>query len=146
MVSSTRTILLVEDNAADARLAIKVLKDSCHLPNVYHVSSGTSALRFLNREADFKMVPVPDLIILDLNLPEKSGRETLKAIKSSERFRHIPVVILTSSDSEHDIYESFRNYANAYVTKSVDLYEFVDVLKSFEKFWFHSAKIPHAVS
>ncbi|MBN8554751.1 MAG: response regulator [Deltaproteobacteria bacterium] len=142
MTPSGRHILLVEDNLADAKLAMKILNQSAEIERVHHVTDGDQAMNFLNRVDAFVEAPIPDLIILDLNLPRRGGREILKEIKENPRFQQIPVVILTSSDSESDVMACLRLHANAYVTKALDLFQFVEVLHSLEKFWLVSAKLP----
>lgn len=144
VIPQRRTLLLVEDNLADAKLAMKVLRETDD-HDVVHVSDGEQALMYL-KQSEILDHRTPDLIILDLNLPRRCGIDVLREIKADAKFMHIPVVVLTSSDSESDILESFRAHANAYVKKSVDLYEFMEVLRTFKKFWLHSAKLPRAVN
>jgi len=134
-------ILLVEDNPGDVRLTKEALKDA-RVRNTLHVApDGVEALAFLRREGKHNGVPQPDLILLDLNLPKKNGREVLEEIKRDEALRHIPVVILTTSQAERDIAESYRLHANAYVTKPVDLEQFLTVVKSIEQFWLEIVKL-----
>ena len=132
-------ILLVEDNPADVRLAQEAFKDA-RVPNRLHVArDGVEALSML-RDAT-GAVPRPDLILLDLNLPRKDGREVLQDIKQDEALRHIPVVILSTSQSEHDIAGSYRLGANAFVTKPVDIDRFFQVIRSLEQFWLDAARL-----
>src|SRR5919202_2824220 len=110
-------ILLVEDNPGDARLAVEALKDSKVRNNLYCVEDGVEAMNFLYRRGGHTGVPVPDLILLDLNLPRKDGREVLAEIKEDPKLRHIPIVILTASEAERDLIKSYDLHANAYVVK-----------------------------
>jgi two-component system response regulator len=132
-------ILLVEDNPADVRLAQEAFKDA-RVANRLHVArDGVEALSML-RDAT-GAVPRPDLILLDLNLPRKDGREVLQDIKQDEALRHIPVVVLSTSQSEHDIARSYRLGANAFVTKPVDIDRFFQVIRSLEQFWLDAARL-----
>jgi two-component system response regulator len=132
-------ILLVEDNPADVRLTQEAFKDA-RVPNRLHVArDGVEALSML-RDAT-GAVPRPDLILLDLNLPRKDGREVLEDIKQDETLRHIPVVILSTSQSEQDIARSYRLGANAFVTKPVDIDRFFEVIRSLEQFWLDTARL-----
>jgi chemotaxis family two-component system response regulator Rcp1 len=136
-------ILLVEDNPGDVRLTKEALKDA-KVRNTLHVAmDGVEALAFLRKQGKYAAVPRPDLILLDLNLPKKNGREVLEDIKNDDALRHIPVVILTTSQAERDIAESYRLHANAYVTKPVDLEQFLTVVKSIEQFWLEIVKLSH---
>jgi two-component system, chemotaxis family, response regulator Rcp1 len=134
-------ILLVEDNPGDARLTREGLRDAKVRNNLHVVPDGVEALTFLRRQGKHAAVPKPDLILLDLNLPKKDGREVLEEIKQDEQFRHIPIVILTTSQAEQDIIASYRLRANAYVTKPVDLEQFLKVVKSIEHFWLEIVKL-----
>ena len=134
-------ILLVEDNPGDARLTREALRDAKVRNNLHVAADGVEALAFLRREGKHAAVPKPDLILLDLNLPKKDGREVLDEIKRDDRLRHIPVVILTTSQAERDIAESYRLRANAYVTKPVDLEQFLKVVQSIEHFWLEIVKL-----
>ncbi|MFQ3648503.1 MAG: response regulator [Anaerolineae bacterium] len=137
-------ILLVEDNPGDVRLTREALKDS-KMHNTLHVASdGVEALRFLRGEGEYKGSPRPDIILLDLNLPRKDGREVLAEIKADESLRRIPVVILTTSDDEHDILRSYDLHANCYITKPLDLRQFATIVKTIENFWFQIVKLPPA--
>jgi len=136
-------ILLVEDNPGDVRLTREALKDA-KVHNTLHVAmDGVEALAFLRKQGKHAAAPLPDLILLDLNLPKKNGREVLEDIKNDDALRHIPVVILTTSQAERDIAESYRLHANAYVTKPVDLEQFLTVVKSIEQFWLEIVKLSH---
>ena len=134
-------ILLVEDNPGDARLTREALRDAKVRNRLHVAADGVDALAFLRREGKHAAVPKPDLILLDLNLPKKDGREVLDEIKRDDRLRHIPVVILTTSQAERDIAESYRLRANAYVTKPVDLEQFLKVVRSIEHFWLEIVKL-----
>jgi two-component system response regulator len=109
---------------------------------LYIARDGIEALEYLHNKGKFKSVPRPDLIILDLNLPRKSGREVLAEIKSDEMLKHIPIVIMTISQAEEDIIKSYNLYANCYITKPIDLNQFIKVVKSIEDFWFSVVKLP----
>jgi two-component system response regulator len=135
-------ILLVEDNPGDVRLTREALKDSKIHNNLYVVEDGIDALRFLMKEDEFAHVPSPDIILLDLNLPRMSGREVLAYIKHDERLRLVPVVILTTSDDEHDVLTMYNLHANCYITKPLDFERFITILKSITDFWFSIVKLP----
>ena len=135
-------ILLVEDNPGDVRLTREALKEGKIRNNIHVVSNGELALDFLHKEGEYSSVPRPDLILLDLNLPKKDGRQVLKEIKSSETFRRIPVVILTTSKAEEDVLKAYDSYANCYITKPVDLDQFINVAKKIEDFWLTIVKLP----
>jgi len=134
-------ILLVEDNPGDARLTREALRDAKVRNRLHVAADGVDALACLRREGKHAAVPKPDLILLDLNLPKKDGREVLDEIKRDDGLRHIPVVILTTSQAERDIAESYRLRANAYVTKPVDLEQFLKVVRSIEHFWLEIVKL-----
>lgn len=135
-------ILLVEDNPGDARLAKEALRDSKLKNNLYVVEDGVEAIKFLDAETPYENAVRPDLILLDLNLPRMDGREVLKAIKSDERFKRIPVVILTMSNAEEDILKSYNLHANCYITKPLDLDQFIKVVQSIEDFWLTIVRLP----
>ncbi|MEI7646050.1 MAG: response regulator [Chloroflexales bacterium] len=139
-------ILLVEDNPGDVRLTKEALRDSKVTTRMHVVFDGVQALAFLHREGEYAAVPRPDLILLDLNLPRKSGREVLAEIKGDDDLRRIPVVILTTSQAEQDIIETYNLHANAYVNKPVDLDQFIKVVKSIEDFWFEIVRLPNGVN
>jgi chemotaxis family two-component system response regulator Rcp1 len=135
-------ILLVEDNAGDARLAQEALRES-KITNILHiVSDGVQATDFLFRRNEYKNAVRPDLILLDLNLPKKDGREVLNEIKTDPDLRRIPVVILTMSKAEEDIIKSYNFHANCYITKPLDLEKFITVIKSIEDFWLSIVQLP----
>ena len=135
-------ILLVEDNLGDARLAEEALKDSKVHNNLYHVEDGVEAMRFLRRQENYADVPLPDLILLDLNLPRKNGREVLAEIKEDPELRLIPVVVLTTSEAERDLVKTYNLHANAYIVKPIDLNRFIEVVEAIENFWFTIVKLP----
>jgi len=135
-------ILVVEDNAGDARLIREVLNDNKIFNSLFIVIDGVEAMDFLHNNGKYKKAPKPDLIILDLNLPKKDGREVLAEIKTDEELKHIPIVIMTISQAEEDILKSYNLHANCYITKPIDLDQFIKVVKSIEDFWFSIVKLP----
>ncbi|MDE3090874.1 MAG: response regulator [Chloroflexota bacterium] len=135
-------ILLVEDNSGDVRLTQEALKEGKVLNNLSVVGDGVEALAFLRREGKYTYAPRPDLILLDLNLPKKDGREVLAGIKTDEHLRRIPVVVLTVSQAEEDILKSYNLNANCYISKPVDLDQFIRAVKSIEDFWLAIVKLP----
>ena len=136
-------VLLVEDSPGDVRLTREALKDAKVHINLHVASDGTEAMAFLGRQGEYAHVPCPDLILLDLNLPKKDGREVLAEIKDSPALKTIPVVILTTSASEADILRSYRLHANCYITKPVDLEGFLSVVRSIDSFWLSVVQLPH---
>jgi chemotaxis family two-component system response regulator Rcp1 len=137
-------ILLVEDNPGDVRLTRESLKDSKLLNHISVVSDGEEAMAFLRREGKYVEATRPDLILLDLNLPKKDGREVLAEIKTDEQLRRIPVVVLTTSSAEQDILKTYDLHANCYITKPVNLDQFSAVVRAIEEFWFTIVKLPPA--
>ena len=135
-------ILLVEDNPGDVRLTRETLKDSKLLNRMSVAVDGVEALAFLRREGRYAGEVRPDLILLDLNLPKKDGREVLAEIKADESLRRIPVVVLTTSSAEQDILKMYDLHANCYITKPVDLDQFSTVVRAIETFWFTIVKMP----
>jgi two-component system, chemotaxis family, response regulator Rcp1 len=135
-------ILLVEDNAGDARLAQEALKDSKILNNVNVVDDGVEAMAFLHHQGKYAKSPRPDLVLLDLNLPKKDGREVLGEMKAADELKRIPVVVLTTSKAEEDIAKSYDLHANCYITKPIDLEQFMKVVKSIEDFWLTVVRLP----
>jgi chemotaxis family two-component system response regulator Rcp1 len=138
----TVEILLVEDNPGDARLAVEALKESEVPNNLHTVVDGEEAMAFLHREGRYADEHIPDLILLDLNLPKKDGREVLAEIKEDPKLRHIPVVIMTISNAEEDILNTYNLHVNCYITKPVDLDNFMNVFKSLEDFWLTVVRLP----
>jgi two-component system response regulator len=135
-------ILLVEDNSGDARLAREALRDAKVRNNLTWISDGAEALSFLRRQGKYGAAPRPDLILLDLNLPRKDGREVLTEIKGDDKLKRIPVVILTTSQAEEDVLRAYHLNANCYITKPVDLEQFMKVVKTIEDFWLTIVKLP----
>jgi CheY-like chemotaxis protein len=141
-ICKTIEILLVEDNPGDVRLTQEVLRDGKVRNNMSVVKDGVDAISFLQQTGEYAGVPRPDLILLDLNLPKKDGREVLAEIKADPDLKHIPVVVLTTSSAEQDIFKSYDLHANCYITKPVDLDQFIRVIRSIEDFWLTIVKLP----
>jgi CheY-like chemotaxis protein len=135
-------ILLVEDNPGDERLTREALKEGKVYSNLHWVKDGVEAMAFLRREGKYKDVPRPDIILLDLNLPKKDGREVLQDIKNDAELKRIPVVVLTTSKAEEDVLRTYNLHANCYVTKPVDLEKFIVVVKSIDVFWLTVVTLP----
>lgn len=135
-------ILLVDDNPADVRLVQEALLESRLRNRLYVAGDGDEALTFLRREQGFAHMPIPDLVLLDLNLPRKSGREVLAEMKADERLKYIPVVILTTSNSDRDVVESYDLCASCYVRKPIQFDAFIEVVRSIENFWFTIVTLP----
>ena len=135
-------ILLVEDNPGDVRLTAEALKKSRVRNKVHVVEDGVVAMEFLYQKGKFADAVRPDLILLDLNLPKKNGREILAEIKKDKDLKRIPVVVLTISNAEEDILQSYNLYANCYITKPIDLMKFIKVINSIENFWLTVVKLP----
>ncbi|MFC2061018.1 response regulator [Elusimicrobiota bacterium] len=135
-------ILLVEDNPGDVRLAQEALKDSKLKNNLHVVTDGEQALEYLRQQENYSVAELPDMILLDLNLPKKDGREVLVEIKEDPELKRIPVVVLTTSKSKQDIKKCYDSHVNCYITKPVDLEHFMKIVKSIEEFWFSIVKLP----
>ena len=135
-------ILLVEDNDGDVRLTIEALKEGKVRNKLSVARDGVEALQFLRREGAHAKAPKPDLILLDLNLPKKDGREVLEEIKNDPTLRRIPVVVLTTSQAEEDIVRTYDLHANCYITKPVELDKFLLVVKAIDDFWLDIVKLP----
>lgn len=135
-------ILMVEDNPGDARLTQEALREGKMRNNLYHAKDGVEALAFLKRQGEHMNAPMPDLILLDLNLPRKDGRQVLAEIKEDPRLRCIPVVVLTTSEAEQDIIRSYELHANCYITKPVDLDKFIQIVGAIENFWLAVVTLP----
>lgn len=135
-------ILLVEDNNGDILLIQEALEEGKLSSNLSVTKNGMEAIEFLHRRGTYKDAPTPDLILLDMNLPKKNGKEVLAEIKADENLKIIPVVILTSSQAEQDILMSYKLNANCYITKPVDFEKFINVINSIENFWFSIVKLP----
>jgi chemotaxis family two-component system response regulator Rcp1 len=138
-------ILLVEDSTADVRLTIEALKDAKVRNKLSVVEDGVKAMAYLQKKGEYANATRPDLILLDLNLPKKSGREVLAEIKKDKDFKRIPVVILTVSRAEEDVLHSYNLHANCYITKPVDFDKFMEVVKSIESFWLTVVKLPNGL-
>jgi len=135
-------ILLIEDNEGDILLTTEALAEGKIINEVSVARDGEEAIEFLNKSGQFANVTVPDLILLDVNLPKKNGHEVLEYIKSTDHLKHIPVIILTTSSSHKDILNAYRNFANAYITKPVDIDDFIKVLTTVEDFWIGIVQLP----
>lgn len=135
-------ILLVEDNPGDVRLTKEGLKEGKIKNNLHVVMDGVEALSFLHKKEEYVDAPRPDIILLDLNLPKKDGREVLSEIKDDDRLKSIPVVVLTTSKAEEDIAKSYDLHTNCYITKPVDFNQFIRVVRIIEDFWFTVVKLP----
>jgi len=140
--AKTAEILLIEDNLGDIRLIKEAFKEGKIINRVSVVEDGEAAMEFLCREGPYADAVRPDLILLDLNLPKKDGREVLAEIKADEDLKRIPVVILTTSRAEEDILRTYNLHANCYVTKPVDLEQFLTVVRSIEDYWLAIVKLP----
>lgn len=142
-LDGTIDILLVEDNPGDVELVREAFSDGTLRKRLHTAFDGIQAMRFLRREEEFSQERRPDLVILDLNLPRKSGREVLMDMKSDPELRFIPVIVLTSSESQEDVDQSYRLHANCYVAKPIDLEQFLSVIRSIEEFWLTVVKLPY---
>lgn len=138
-------ILLVEDNPGDVRLTREALKEGKIRNHLHVAADGVEALAFLRREGVHADAPRPDIILLDLNLPRKNGREVLEEIKEDPQLRQVPVVVLTTSEAEQDIVRAYTLHANCYISKPVDLEQFITVIRSIEDFWLTVVKLPTAL-
>lgn len=135
-------VLLIEDDPGDIRLTSEVLKGHKVLVNLHVVKDGYEGLDYIYQRGRYVSSPRPDLILLDLNIPGKTGLEVLSQIKNDEKMRHIPVVVLTVSSQDHDIIESYKNFANCFITKPLELDNFIKVIHSIEDFWLSIVKLP----
>ena len=135
-------ILMVEDNEGDARLAREALRDGRIRNALHHVWDGEEALAFLRRRGEYADAPRPDLILLDLDLPRMDGGEVLSAIKEGDEFKRIPVVILTTSSADADILRSYNRHANCYITKPINMVEFLKVVTAIQDFWLTIVTLP----
>lgn len=135
-------ILLVEDSEGDVRLIEEALKEGKLKNRLFVVRNGVEAMEFLQKQGNFAHAEKPDLILLDLNLPKKDGREVLSEVKNSDHFKRIPIIILTTSSSEMDITNMYDLHANCYIVKPLDINKFFEVIKSIEEFWLTIVKLP----
>lgn len=136
------TILLVEDNPGDVRLVQEIFREGKVCNNLEIARDGVEAMEFLRQEGKFSHAPRPDLILLDLNLPRKNGAEVLSEIKQDATLRRIPVVVLTASQAEEDIARAYNHYANCYLTKPIDLDQFISVVQAIKSFWLSIVQLP----
>jgi len=136
-------ILLVEDSPSDAELTVEALRDAKVANHLSIVENGVQAMEFLRREGQFSKAPRPDLILLDLNLPRKDGREVLSELKADPGLKMIPVVVLTTSSADQDVVQAYTLCANCYITKPVDFKQFLIVVRSIEHFWLTVVTLPH---
>lgn len=137
-------ILLVEDNPGDVRLTQEAFREGNVPVNLSVTMDGVEAIKFLKKQEGYEDAPTPDLILLDLNLPKLDGREVLEEIKTDPYLKHLPVVVLTTSNAEQDIMRSYNLYVNSYINKPVDFDRFFDIIKKIEEFWFNTAILPSA--
>ena len=135
-------VLLVEDSPGDVRLTREALKEGKVRNNLSVVNDGVEAMAFLRREGQYADAPRPDIVLLDLNMPRKDGREVLAEMKGDENLKRIPVVVLTTSEAEQDILKTYDLHANCYLTKPVDLEQFISIVKSVEDFWLTIVQLP----
>ena len=135
-------VLLVEDNPADVRLTREAMKEGRLLNNMHVVNDGEAAMAFLLRKPPYENAPRPDLVLLDLNMPKKNGREVLAEMKALPELRSIPVVVLTTSKAEEDIFKTYQLHANCYITKPVDLEKFIMVVQQINQFWLSVVSLP----
>lgn len=135
-------ILLVEDNEGDILLTTEALEESKIINSISVVKDGTLAIDFLNQKEPFHEREMPDLILLDINLPKKNGHEVLQYIKSSKKFRHIPIIMLTTSSSDRDITAAYNNYVNCFITKPVEVNDFMMAVTRIENFWISIVQLP----
>lgn len=136
-------ILLVEDNEGDIVLTTEALEEGKIMNKLSVARDGQEALDFLNKKGEFQAANLPDLILLDVNLPRKNGHEVLQYIKTHPKYRSIPVIMLTTSSSQNDIDKSYKNYANCYITKPIELSDFMVAIGKIEDFWINLVKLPH---
>lgn len=135
-------VLLVEDNPGDVRLTREALKEGKINVNLRVANDGLEAMKMLRQEGEYANLPLPDIVLLDLNMPKMDGREVLRLIKSDDTLKRLPVVVLTTSAAEKDILQAYGLHANCYITKPVELEEFMEIVKSIEGFWLTVVKLP----
>jgi chemotaxis family two-component system response regulator Rcp1 len=136
-------ILLVEDNPGDVRLTMEALADGKILNKIFAVGNGQEAMDYLHKTGKYTEAVRPDIILLDLNLPKKDGREVLQEVKSDLKIKNIPIIVLTTSQAEQDIAIAYERHANCFVSKPVDFEQFITVVRSLENFWFSIVKLPN---
>lgn len=136
-------ILLVEDNEGDILLTVEAFADGKVTNDISVVKDGKEAIDFLNQVGIYSTSEIPDLILLDINLPKHNGHEVLQVIKSTEKLKSIPVIMLTTSSSEIDVLRAYKNHANCYITKPIDVLDFMKVISQIEDFWFSIVKLPN---
>lgn len=141
-ILNTIDILLVEDNPGDVRLTREALKEGHIAVNLRVANDGLEAMKMLRQEGEYVTLPLPDIVLLDLNMPRMDGREVLRRIKTDDNLKRLPVVILTTSAAEKDILQAYGLHANCYITKPVELEEFMEIVKSIEGFWLTVVKLP----
>lgn len=142
IIKSPKDLLLIEDNTGDVVLVQEALRESGISCRLNVVKNGSDAIDFLRHKGKFQDAAVPDIIILDLNLPRKNGKEILTEIKADEHLKSIPVIVLTSSEADQDILRSYQLHANCYITKPTDFDEYIRIIKAIQDFWFCIAKLP----
>jgi len=142
MITRNADVLLVEDSAAEARLAREALQETQFPVRLHVASDGVQAMDFLRRNAPYQDAPRPHLVLLDLNLPRKDGREVLKDIKTDDDLRRIPVVILTTSKAQSDITRAYELHANCYIQKPLELDGFIEIVNSIHRYWLQTAELP----
>jgi chemotaxis family two-component system response regulator Rcp1 len=140
--SKPAEIVLVEDNAGDVRLIVEAFKENKFLNNLHVAKDGVEAMELLHKEGKYANALHPDLILLDLNLPKKDGREVLEEIKVDPNLKRIPVIILTTSKADEDIFKTYDLHANCYITKPIDMDQFIRIVRSVETFWLTIVKLP----
>jgi two-component system, chemotaxis family, response regulator Rcp1 len=141
-ILNTIDVLLVEDNPGDVRLTREALKEGRIAVNLRVANDGLEAMKMLRQEGEYVSLPLPDIVLLDLNMPKMDGREVLRQIKTDDNLKRLPVVILTTSAAEKDILQAYGLHANCYITKPVELEEFMEIVKSIEGFWLTVVKLP----
>lgn len=139
-------LLIIDDNRADIRLVQEILKKGKMVINLHAVLDGIEAMEYLRNEDKYKNAPLPDLILLDLNMPRKDGREVLEEIKLDKKLKTIPVIVMTISKAEEDILRSYNLHANAYIVKPIELNQFMNTVRSIEDFWLTVVKLPSHVN
>lgn len=136
-------ILLVEDNEGDIMLTTEALQEGRVFNKISVVRDGKQAIDFVNQTNEYADVDAPNLILLDINLPKKNGHEVLEYLKTSAKFKHIPIIMLTTSSSEKDIMSAYQHYANCYITKPVEVNDFIDAVRQIENFWIDIVHLPN---